>query len=559
MKLVTSSTWALAGLSIAAQHEARVQLPGGTVVTGSTMAGVESFNGIPYADAPIGPLRLRPPQRLSKSPAAVNATGVAAACPQIKSSVENAAVLARFPSLGMFASSSLQGQEDCLTVSVQRPVNTAVDAKLPVLFWIHGGGFTSGSAGQYNASSLIEAGAAAGQPFVFVAVNYRLGGFGFMPGVEVLEDGSANIGFLDQRMGLEWVADNIESFGGDAAKVVIWGESAGSDSVFSQMALYRGNATYKGKVLFRGAIMDSGPGLASNPMDSPRAQDTYNAVVEEAGCAGTEDTLSCLRHLDYDTFYNAVTKPFPSGLFTFNGTSATFPPRPDGNVVPASSEVVAASGKYHAVPMIIGDQEDEGTVFALFQSSIETDEDMVDYFTDIIFPEATKEQMKALVHAYTGDPEAASPFRTPSSNSLYPKFKYLAAIMGDTTFTLLRRLILETTAEANPGVPAWSYLASYFYGLPTLGTFHTTDLNQTFFGVSQTHATRSSRQYYFNFLYNLDPNKGNGGFPEWPPWDLDGDRTLMWFKSQTENGLRSDTFRSSQYEVVKTLQSVLRL
>lgn len=74
----------------------------------------------------------------------------------------------------------------------------------------------------YDPASLLSQGIDQDQPFIFVSVNYRVAGFGFMPGKEILEDGSANLGLLDQRMGLEWVADNIEAFGGDPAKVTIW-------------------------------------------------------------------------------------------------------------------------------------------------------------------------------------------------------------------------------------------------------------------------------------------------------------------------------------------------
>jgi carboxylesterase type B len=82
----------------------------------------------------------------------------------------------------------------------------------------------------YDASSLVSNAANSGKPFVFVAVNYRVGGFGFMPGKEILQDGASNLGLLDQRMGLEWVADNVAAFGGDPSKVTIWGESAGAIS-----------------------------------------------------------------------------------------------------------------------------------------------------------------------------------------------------------------------------------------------------------------------------------------------------------------------------------------
>ena len=112
-----------------------IDIPTGGRVSGSTYLGVETFNGIPYSDPPVGLLRLKPPQRLSSDPGAM-------------------------------------GQQ---------------------------------------------------QAFIFVSVNYRVGGFGFMPGNEVMKDRSANIGLLDQRLALEWVADNIAAFGGDPSKVTIWG------------------------------------------------------------------------------------------------------------------------------------------------------------------------------------------------------------------------------------------------------------------------------------------------------------------------------------------------
>lgn len=131
----------------------------------------------------------------------------------------------------------------------------------------------------YDGTDLVNYGVEIGKPFVFVAVNYRVAGFGFMPGREIQDEGSGNAGLLDQRMGLEWVADNIASFGGDPDKVTIWGQSAGAISVFSQMALYDGDHHYKDKPLFRGAIMSSGSIVPTKGLDSPKAQAVYDQVV----------------------------------------------------------------------------------------------------------------------------------------------------------------------------------------------------------------------------------------------------------------------------------------
>jgi hypothetical protein len=130
----------------------------------------------------------------------------------------------------------------------------------------------------YDGTSIVADSVKQGKPVIFVAVNYRVGGFGFLAGKEVLADGAANLGLLDQRLGLQWVADNIAAFGGDPDKVTIWGESAGSISVLDQMALYDGDHTYKGKPLFRAGIMNSGSIVPADPVDCPKGQAIYDTV-----------------------------------------------------------------------------------------------------------------------------------------------------------------------------------------------------------------------------------------------------------------------------------------
>ncbi|KAJ6781354.1 hypothetical protein PWT90_02765 [Aphanocladium album] len=530
----------------------KVQLAAGATVTGRSQSGVETFNGIPYALPPVGDLRLRPPQKLPANYTSnIDATGIAAACPQLLISPADdnliAAVGSKLLDLPFF--NKLTGQEDCLTISIQRPANTAPDAKLPVLFWIYGGGFALGSTNTYDGSSLLKTGIQNSQPVIFVAVNYRINGFGFLPGAEILMDGSANLGLLDQRLGLEWVADNIAEFGGDADKVTLWGESAGSFSVFYQMALFDGNATYKGRSLFRGGILNSGIGAPAERIDGPKGQATYEKVVKNAGCAGSSDTLSCLRSVNYETYYKAVTKEFTSA-FSYYGTKISFLPRPDGKVLTASPEVVAKSGRYFAVPTIVGNQEDEGTLFSIFQQSIKSETDLVDYFHDNYFANAPRTLLTEWITSYTKN-KIGSPFRTPLINTIYPMFKYVAALIGDQSFILGRRKWLEDTSAAHPNTPTWSYLSSYAHQLPILGTLHASDLLQIFYGLPETYATKSTRKYYFNFLYNLDPNLEGDNYEYWPRWQ--DNKTLLWFETPIRNSYLTDDFRQPQYEALLKL------
>ncbi|KAH7248443.1 lipase [Fusarium solani] len=539
---------------------ATVILPSATIL-GNVVKNVESFGGIPFADPPTGQLRLRPPQRQTRHLGVFDATGPAAACPQMVLSTESESFL--FDLLGDVANLSFiqkaTGQtEDCLTTTVARPLGTKADAKLPVLFWIFGGGFELGWSSMYDGTSLINHGIDIKEPFIFVAVNYRVAGFGFMPGKEILEEGSSNLGLLDQRMGLEWVSDNIAAFGGDPDKVTIWGESAGAISVFDQMALYGGNNTYKGKPLFRGAVMNSGSIIPADPVDCPKGQAVFDKVIETAGCASAAHALNCLRELNYVDFLNAVNSV--PGILSYNSVALSYLPRPDGRVLKESPDLLLKNGEYAAVPMIIGDQEDEGTLFALFQPNLTSTESLVSYLKAFFFNSASKSQLTELVNTYDDGLAAVvggSPHRTGLLNEIFPGFKRRAALLGDLVFTLTRRVFLTVARTVNPDVPAWSYLASYNYGTPILGTFHGSDLIQAFYGILPNYASRSIRTYYINFVCSLDPNIGaEDKYPLWPRWSQ-GNKLITFLADRT--GQTNDNFRSDSYEFIARNVESLRV
>ncbi|KAJ4376242.1 hypothetical protein N0V83_001525 [Neocucurbitaria cava] len=525
-------------------------------VVGSNILGVESFKGIPYAQPPVGQLRLKPPQPLTSALGKVDGTGIPKACPQFFFSVDEStfptSVLGTILNTPLFQAATNAG-EDCLTINVQRPAGTTADAKLPVLFWIFGGGFELGSTAMYDGTSLVAESVAQGKPIVFVAVNYRVGGFGFLPGKEILADGSANLGLLDQRLGLQWVADNIASFGGDPEKVTIWGESAGAISVMDQMMLYDGNINYNGKPLFRAGIMNSGSVVPADPVDCPKGQAIYDTVVKKAGCSGSTDTLSCLRGVDYTTFLNAANAV--PGILSYFTVNLSYLPRPDGKALTASPDALITSGKYAKVPFIVGDQEDEGTLFGLFTPNLTTTSEITTYLSTIFFNNASPAQIDQLVGSYQTITEDGSPFRTGLLNNFYPQFKRVSAILGDMTFTLTRRVFLEIASQVNPSVPSWSYLATYDYGTPILGTFHGSDILQVFNGILPNNAAKSIRGYYFSFVYNLDPNVGNS-FGSWPQWSKS--KQLREFQANS-NGYVNDDFRSDTYDFLKQYVASLRV
>ena len=187
----------------------------GDAVRGVAVASGYAFRGLPYAAAPTGDLRWRPPQPLASWNGVRDATQFAATCPQQPSG---------------FAPPGAQS-EDCLYLNVSTPTMRH-GAKRPVLVWIHGGGFTQDGARNYDGSKLAAGGT------VVVTVNYRLGALGFLshPALASRRGGSTgNYGLMDQQAALRWIRHNIAQFGGDPRNVTIAGQSAGGVAVLAHL------------------------------------------------------------------------------------------------------------------------------------------------------------------------------------------------------------------------------------------------------------------------------------------------------------------------------------
>jgi para-nitrobenzyl esterase len=191
-----------------------VSVAQGTLV-GAEEGAVASFKGIPYAAPPVGDLRWRAPQPVAGWTGPRDATQYGHDCAQ-----------APFPPDA--APIRTQPAEDCLYLNVWKPAGAAANARLPVMVWIHGGGFVNG-----GTSPAVYSGAAfARDGVVLVSLNYRLGRFGFFAHPALKAEGlGGNFGFLDQIAALKWVQANVAAFGGDPANVTVFGESAGGMSM----------------------------------------------------------------------------------------------------------------------------------------------------------------------------------------------------------------------------------------------------------------------------------------------------------------------------------------
>ena len=213
-------------------------------VAGVAAQGVVAYKGLPFAAPPVGDLRWKPPQPPAPRSTALQATEYGAACPQPDR--EDGGGVGRLPNQS----------EDCLTLNVWVASGTSATARLPVMVWIHGGAHRLGSgiAALYDGTELARQGA------IVVTINYRLGLLGYFAHPAITASAKAdeplgNYGVMDQIAALAWVQRNIAAFGGDAANVTVFGESAGAADILYLLT------TPRAKGLFAKAIVESGGGL----------------------------------------------------------------------------------------------------------------------------------------------------------------------------------------------------------------------------------------------------------------------------------------------------------
>ncbi|XP_038061917.1 cholinesterase 1-like [Patiria miniata] len=310
---------------------------------------VDAYLGIPYAEAPVGPLRFKPPVAKSWS-GELQAIKLGNRCPQPSMPIGKLTLSGPF-------------DEDCLFVDVFVPQPLPSDAA--VLVYIHGGGYMMGAG--ILIEDLYPTPLASVGDVIVVTMNYRLGPFGFLSTNDDIIPG--NMALLDQRLAMEWVRDNIKAFGGDPGRVAIFGESAGAACVGLHM-VSPGSAG-----LFRGAILESGdaaaPWATLPDGAARRAAFVFGKLV---GCERqtSEELLECLQQIEgFDTI---VENQHEKLLQELGGGMQAFAPVVDGEVIPADPNDLYEQGAINDAVSIVGAQSDEGMFMLLLVFPNSTDE-----------------------------------------------------------------------------------------------------------------------------------------------------------------------------------------
>ena len=483
------------GVGIAQQTTTMVRVDSGQLL-GVVQEGVASYKGIPFAAPPVGDLRWRPPQPMAPWTGVRQAAEFGADCMQ-----------GRFgPPQAAGANAAPAPSENCLFLSVWRPASAPADARLPVMVWIHGGGFVGGSGSSPSTSGVQFA----KQGVVLVSINYRLGRFGFFafPALsrERPDETKGNYAYMDQIAALQWVKRNIAAFGGDPNNVTIFGFSAGGVSVHSLLAspMARG--------LFHKAIAESGGSrdsvLTARPMREDGVDPNYPVSAEtigiqfarSMGIEGTDQAaLAKLRALSSEEVLRGA--PAQPGV---RGPSYETTPILDGKLVTETAETVYKARRQPRVPIMVG------------SNSADTAGNRV--------RATTKEQLFSRFGQWSAQAKAAyDPDGTTELATLVTR--------ANDDFGQAEPARFAASAFAANGSPAYRYRFSYVpaalreqmrMGAPhggevgfVFGTL-TTRPGSTLSPEDQA-VSHMAQSYWVNFARTGDPN--GAGLPAWPRHD----------------------------------------
>jgi para-nitrobenzyl esterase len=486
---VALSAALLAACAAPPSVERQVEVTGGVIE--GTSSGEDDrrllvFKGVPYAAPPVDEARFRAPQAPPSWPGVRPADRFGAACWQPLP--ERDSPTDQLPE---------RRSEDCLFLNVWTPAERVTD-RLPVMVWIHGGGFRQGHGGfwAYDGSALARRG------IVVVTFNYRLGPFGFLahPALtaESEQASSGNYGLLDQIAVLAWVRDNIAVFGGDPERVTIFGESAGARSVH----LLTVSPLAEG--LFHRAIAQSGGAFgAVEPLSGAPEADAESRGLELVTelQEPNDDPLSLLRSVEASALTEAA-------------RDLSWSPNVDGHVLPDEPRALYAEGRFHRVPLILGSNRDEAIVL-LSEPGPTT---VADY--------------RAWLAREYGDlaDDFFSAYRADTDADALPAF---LASLGDRDFGW--HMDRWARAAAEQGAAVWLYRYDHTYPdsrLSALGAFHGSEIPFVFDTLDVLDQVRTEPigwreedrrvaelmgAYWTHLARDGSPN--GPGLPDWPRFD----------------------------------------
>nr|XP_046248919.1 cocaine esterase-like [Scatophagus argus] len=489
--------------------------------------GVHAYLGVPFAKAPLGPaLRLAAPQPVEGWEGVRDATKQPPMCVQNKKLVFDL-----LDKLGGIVPDVPDISEDCLYLNIYTPANRAHNAKLPVMVWIHGGGFTLGSASMFDGSAL-----AAYQDVVVVLIQYRLGLLGFLStGDEHL---SGNFGLLDQVQALRWTQEHIHSFGGDPDLVTIFGESAGGVSVSLLLLSPLSDG------LFHRAIAESGTAA----MDMLYTNDPLPAthmVANMSGCSleSSKKIADCMKNLDINTIVTLAEDERLRFLLNVDGHFLTKP-----------VDELFHKHELLMVPFMTGVNDDEGgwllSDFLAPPNWTEgMDREQIVNIISIFYPDPKDAIFRDfLVDEYIGTGED----RVKNRNGF-------TEILGDMIFNIAA--IKAANAHRDAGAPV--YLYEYQHPPKFLQakrpSFVRSDHGDEIFTVlgfcfttsqvrlvdacaeEEEQLSRTMMSYWGNFAHTGSPN--GRGLVHWPKYGSEGDYLKIGIKEQAAGQhLKKDRF-----------------
>ncbi|MBV8632211.1 MAG: carboxylesterase family protein [Silvibacterium sp.] len=457
---------------------------------------VRAFKGIPYAAPPVGKLRWQEPQPVAKWKGVRQAKEFGNHCVQTNP----------FPDM-IFRDPG--PSEDCLTLNVWTPAD-AKPGSLPVMVWIYGGGFTSGSTSEARQDGQFLA----HKNVVVVSMNYRLGIFGFFVHPELTAESphhaSGNYGLLDQAAAIGWVKRNIKAFGGDPNNITLFGESAGSFSVSVQMA------SPLSRDLISKAIGESGAAFFSSGLSfEPReARELRDGNFAETAWHTTK--IAELRKLSVDEILKAVeakTTPPPP----------RFVPDVDGWFLPDSVPNIYAAGKQAHVPLLAGWNKDEmrGVVLAKKVNAEQFKSQAQGEFAEnaekflAVYPAGSDDEALVSAGDYAGDRFIA-----------FSTWRWLEAQVKTGQAPVYRyRFDLETPGDK--------------FHPAGMGAYHSDDIDYVFGTLASRQQftprpedlklSEQMQTWWTNFARTGDPNGGgsNSDMAKWPAYDAASEWMVM--------------------------------